>query len=275
MIGQQELLVRFEKLIEKNKFPKFCIITGPAGSGKKTIVEHIHKQFDDVVFSIHGTGVDDIRLMIASCNKLSSVKHLCLIPDADGMSVQARNALLKVTEEPPKNTYIIMTLEDINNTLETIKSRATVFKMYPYTVPELIEYAEWKRYKEIDIIKDVCETPGEIDKLCSHDVSEFYNFVNKTVDNIAVANGANVFKIANKLQLKDTPEGYDLSLFFKMFIRICVERWNSGKYDIEMSNNYMKAVTITSTYLKDLKIKGISKQGVVDLWILDIRKEWM
>lgn len=270
MIGQQELLLRFDQLIEKNKFPKFCVITGQAGSGKKTIVEHIHKQFKDVVFSVHGTSVDDIRQMITECNRLSAVRHLCLIPDADGMSVQAKNALLKVTEEPPKNTYIIMTLEDINNTLETIRSRASVYKMESYTVAQLIQYAEQRKYKNIDIIKDVCETPGEIDKLCSHDVPEFYNFVNKTVDNIAVANGANVFKLTNKLQLKDTPEGYDLKLFFKIFIRICVERFNETG-----DTMYMRGVEITSTYLKDLRIKGISKQGVVDLWILDIRKEWM
>lgn len=270
MIGQERLLMRFGKLIAQNKFPKFCIIEGPEGSGKKSIVEHIHKQFKDTTFSTHGTSVDDIRLMIASCNKLSSVNHLCLIPDADSMSVQARNALLKVTEEPPKNTHIIMTLEDVNNTLETIRSRAVVYKMEPYTVPQLVEYAEWMHYKNINIIKDVCETPGEIDKLCAHDVPEFYSFVNKTVDNIAVANGANVFKIANKLQLKDNNEGYDLVLFLKMFLRICKERYDSTE-DIK----YMNGIHITSAYLRDLRIKGISKQGAVDLWILDIRKEWM
>lgn len=270
MIGQEKLLITFETLIAQNKFPKFCIITGLEGSGKRLLVNELHKQFKDTIFSIHGTSVDDIRLMIAECNKLSSVNHLCLIPNADGMSIQARHALLKVTEEPPKNTHIIMTLEDVSNTLETIRSRAVVYKMEPYTVPQLVEYAEGKKYKNIDIIRDVCETPGEIDKLCSHDVPEFYSFVNKTVDNIAVANGANVFKIANKLQLKDNNEGYDLILFMKMFIRICKERFDETN-DVK----YMKGIKVTSAYLKDLRIKGISKQGVVDLWILDIRKEWM
>lgn len=270
MIGQKRLLDRFDQLVAKNKFPRFCILVGPAGSGKKLIAHHIHKQFEDALFSVHGTSVDDIRQMIVECNRLSGVTHICLFPDADGMSVQARNALLKITEEPPKNTYIIMTLEDINNTLDTIKSRASVYKLEPYTVPELVEYAEQQQYKNIDIIKDVCETPGEINKLCAHDVPEFYSFVNKTIDNIAVASGANVFKLANKLQLKDTNEGYDLRLFFKIFIRICMER-----FDESGDTMYMRGISITSTYLKDLRIKGISKQGVVDLWILDIRKEWM
>lgn len=270
MIGQEKLIARFDNLIEKRRFPKFCILTGPAGSGKKLIVNHIQNQFKNVMFAIYGTGVDDVRQMIIDCNKLSGVLHVCLIPDADGMSIQARNALLKIAEEPPKDTYIIMTLEDINNTLETIRSRATVFNLEPYTVPQLIEYAKSKKYGGIDIIKDVCETPGEIDKLCSYNIEEFYSFANKTVDNIAKASGANVFKLADKLQLKDGKEGYDVGLFFKMFIRICMERFNET--DDAM---YMRGIEITSTYLKDLRIKGISKQGIVDLWILDIRKEWM
>ena len=149
-----------------------------------------------------------------------------------------------------------------------MRSRATVFNLEPYTVSQLQEYAESKHYNDIDIIKDVCETPGEIDLLCSYDVKEFDNFVKKTVDNIAGVSGANAFKISNSLQLKDNDEGYDLKLFFKMFIRICSQRYME---DV----TYITGVTITSQYLKDLRIKGISKQGVLDLWILDIRKEWM
>lgn len=270
MIGQEKLFSRLEKLVLKNKFPHFVILVGPSGSGRKTLAEQVHKWFDNSVYTVRGVSVDDIRQLITDSNKMSGTPNICLIPDADGMSIQAKNALLKIAEEPPKDTYIIMTLEDINNTLETIKSRATVFTLDVYTVPQLIEYAHLKHYDNIDIIKDVCETPGEIDLLCTYDVDEFYKFVKKTVDNIAVASGANVFKLANKLKLKDMEEGYDLKLFFKMFIKIC-----SDIYFQTEDDRYMNGMIITGTYLKDLRIKGISKQGVVDLWILDMRKEWM
>ena len=274
MIGQEKLLTKLDKLIERNKLPRFTILVGPKGSGKKMIVNHIKEQVGDALLSTYGISVDDIRQLIIDCNKLSGVKNICLLPDADGMSVQAKNAMLKIAEEPPKNTYIIMTLEDINNTLDTIKSRAAVFSMDPYSVPEILEYCKSRKYKKTEIIQDICETPGEVDLLCSYDVGEFYDYVNKTVDNIAKVNGANVFKLADKLELKEKKDGsaagYNIGLFLKMFIRICMSR-----YDQELDDRYMKGIQITSQYLKDLRIKGISRQGLIDLWILDIRKEWM
>lgn len=274
MIGQQKLLTRIDKLIEGKRFPHFSIFIGAAGSGRKTIAKYAadaiqYGKWDTETFESYGCGIDDIRQLIHECN--SKAPNICmkfLIPDADGMSVQAKNALLKIAEEPPKNVYIMMTLEDINNTLDTIKSRAATFALDPYTVPQLQEYAKSKKYKELDIIKDICETPGEVDLLCSYKVQDFYDFVVKTVDNIATTNGANVFKLAQKLKLKDNEEGYDLKLFFRMFIKICSERYMDDP-------TYIAGVTVTSQYLKDLRIKGISKQGVVDLWILDIRKEWI
>lgn len=278
MIGQERLLKNVRRLIKANKFPRFCIFCGPEGSGKKEMFQYIREQFDNSqtssmenIFSVYGKTVDDVRQLIVDSNKLAGTNHVCLIPDADDMSTPAKNALLKVTEEPPKNVYIIMTLIDVNNTLETIRSRATILLMQPYLPSQLQEYADLKGYKN-DIIKavDACETPGEIDLLYSYNIEEFFNFVNKTVDNISTVNGANVFKLADQLKLKEDATGYDLKLFFKLFIKICYDRYTSTG-----ENYYMKGMLVTSTYLKDLRIKGISKAGVVDLWILDIRKEWM
>ena len=269
MIGQEKLFNRLQRLVSTKKLPHFIIFVGPSGSGKKTLSEYIHKWFDNSVYTVRGITVDDVRQLIKDCNKISGTPNICLLPDADGMSVQAKNALLKIAEEPPKDTYIVMTLEDINNTLETIKSRATVFTLEPYTVPQLTEYACLKHYNNLDIIKEVCDTPGEVDMLCSYNVEEFDAFVKKTVNHIAGANGANAFKLADKLKLKDTDDGYDLKLFFKLFMKTCNDIYFQTEDD-----KYLNGMLITGTYLKDLRIKGISKQGVVDLWILDIRKEW-
>ena len=101
-------------------------------------------------------------------------------------------------------------------------------------------------------------------------VYDFDEFVQKVVDNIAEVSGSNVFKIADRLRLKDDGEGYDIALFFRAFIRTCVDRYSKTQDDI-----YMKAIQVTDRYAQDLRITGISKQGVVDLWILDIRKVWL
>lgn len=271
MIGQERLLKNIKRLVQGGKFPRFCIFCGPEGSGKKTIAHYVYKQFGDGVFTTYGTAIDDIRQLISDSNKLEGALHICLIPDADTMSVQAKNALLKLTEEPPANAYIIMTLVDTNNTLETIRSRATTFLMQPYLPSHLQEYTEMKGYKkEVIDVCDACDTPGDVDILYSYNVSELFDFVRKTVDNIATVNGSNVFKLSSNLKLKDEDTGYDVKLFLKLFTKVCYDKFVETNEE-----QYMKGVLVTSQYLKDLRIKGISKSGLIDLWILDIRKEWM
>ena len=55
-----------------------------------------------------------------------------LIQDADKMSLGAKNSLLKVIEEPPQQAYFIMELQQIENTLDTIKSRCQEIKLDSY-----------------------------------------------------------------------------------------------------------------------------------------------
>lgn len=270
MVGQVRLLKDIDRIIENGTYPRFSILVGEKGSGRKLLADQISKTFGYTVVK-NGLAVADIRAMIDNSYKITNPLFY-ILPDADNMSANAKNALLKVTEEPPNNAYFLMTLEDENNTLETIRSRATIFYMDKYTRDELKQYAKDQQVEEEDwlIIQELVETPGDINNLIQYNVKEFYDFVFKTVENIAIASGANVFKLAEKLKLKDDGEGYDLKLFFRAFMSICKNKFT------ETSNmQYIKGIGITSDYMKDLRITGISKAGVVDLWILDIRREWM
>ncbi len=51
-----------------------------------------------------------------------------LIPDAQAMTEQAANALLKVLEEPPDNTVFVLGAQDSKNMLPTIRSRCIILK---------------------------------------------------------------------------------------------------------------------------------------------------
>lgn len=52
-----------------------------------------------------------------------------LLFDTDNMQQSAQNAFLKVLEEPPQNILFILTCENAENLLPTIRSRATVFHL--------------------------------------------------------------------------------------------------------------------------------------------------
>ena len=167
MIGQLELQTRVNDIISRNKFPRFTILTGPYGSGKKLMADKIAKQLSRYVINVD-CKVDSIRQMITQVYKVLE-PTVYIIADADNMSENAKNAILKITEEPPNMAYIIMTLIDENNTLPTIRSRGTVYKMNPYSKYELEQYTRLNNIdlskKDINSVLDVCSTPGQINKL--------------------------------------------------------------------------------------------------------------
>lgn len=273
MIGQKNLQNRIEELIESNKFPRFVILVGQEGSGRKTISKFIARKLG-AQCAISGVTVDEVREVISEANKVS-MPIVYVLADADRMSPAAKNAILKVTEEPPQTAYFILTLTDLNNTLATIRSRGSVFYMDPYSAQDIGEYY-WngsivsKTPNDFEIIQAVCETPGEVDKLAEIGTQEFYDYVVKVVDNIAEVSGSNSFKIAGKIKFKETDEDkYDLRLFWKIFMAVCVDRLRDDPY------KYAMGINTTTKYLQDLRINGINKQSAFDMWLLDIRKEWM
>ena len=67
-------------------------------------------------------------------------RKIYLIKDADKMTVQAQNALLKVFEEPPSYAIIILITSNLSALLPTILSRGTEVRFPPLTPKELKEY---------------------------------------------------------------------------------------------------------------------------------------
>ncbi|MBO6272771.1 hypothetical protein J6O48_08340 [bacterium] len=280
MIGQCNLQSRIEKLIENRTFPRFSILVGPKGSGKKTFANWIRRCMGQneltISYEAIDVKIDTIREIIQRSYKIVN-PTIYIIPDADGMSNAAKNALLKVTEEPPNNAYFIMTLEDENNTLETIRSRGTVFYMDRYTPDEIMQYITEKygstAEDNVDIFRSICDTPGDADILAKCGVKSFYDYVQLVVDNIAEVSLANAFKIPSKVALKEDAEGYDLRLFWKAFMKVCTDKADVHS-DPEDISRYGEAVLVTSMYLQKLRTKGINRSMLMDSWVLEIRVLW-
>lgn len=272
MIGQTELISKVINDINTDTFPKFTIFNGSRGSGKHTLIEDVIVPNLRINPTYIESKIDSVRDMIKQAYS-TNYPMLFVILDADRMSVAARNAMLKITEEPPKNVYVIMTLENIDNTLPTIRNRARVYTMQTYTPTELKAFVQTRQSlteREIEIVCNVCETIGDTDRLLQSGVIEFYDYVNKVVDCINTVSGANAFKIGDKISLKATDNKYDLKLFFNTFCAICIKRLNNKSDTIKYAN----AITITHKYIRELGITGINKQSLFDCWLLDIRADW-
>ena len=102
-------------------------------------------QFTDVkVLSVQGAkstiGVDEVRViredMFLSASE--SAYKVYIFEDADKLTVQAQNALLKVLEEPINRVLIFLLCERRDKLLTTIRSRAPMIQM-DYLAPEEID----------------------------------------------------------------------------------------------------------------------------------------
>lgn len=278
MVGQDRLLdVIYTQIERYDDFPRFSIIFGAEGSGKKTLAQSIAVALNCGLARVD-IKIDAIREMIRTCYTVQE-PTVYLIADADKMSVSAKNAMLKICEETPKNAYIIMTVCDESTVLNTISSRAGKYFMQPYTPNEILQYYDEVSNNDatkIYAITDLCETPGDVNKLLDVGVDDFYNYVEKVVDNIALTSSANAFKIANEIDFKGG-EGYDMVLFLRAFRSICgreLRRCIAEKSDIVEREHYSAGIRIASTALTNAKITGINKSALFDMFILDIRREW-
>lgn len=268
MIGQKYLL-NWANTVEV--FPHFIVLVGERGSGKRTVAKEM-AHIIGAVYAECDSKVDTVRDVIDTAYQ-SNTKVMYCFADADNMKPQAKNAMLKVTEEPPENAYFCLTVTNSRALLTTIRSRAYVFNMAPYTHQELREYYDSKYYG-VDIDYSdlvICKTPYEVDKLCEYG-KEFIEYVNLVIDNIAEVESANAFKSAKKLALKND-DGYDLKLFWQCFSNICVERWNV--HNLGSALHYAHGVLVTEDALGVLNQLGVNKQQLYDKWTFDIREAWL
>lgn len=267
MIGQKALLSAIDKILDR--FPRFSIIVGAKGSGKKTLCKEIVKRLklSPLYF---GTKIEDIRKAIDLA--YTQVEPIAfIIPDADKMSLAAKNSLLKITEEPPRNCYFILTLENLDNTLATIQSRGTVFKLAPYTNEEILQYRQYKGYSSDfdNIVSMVCNNTGEVDELFSYNVQEFYQFADCIVNNIHIPKSGNAFKITKRLKTKESDNDnslYDANLLFKAVQKLFLKKGKETK-----NKGYLLASIETGRWLQQLQIPSVSKQGIADMWIIGVR----
>ena len=186
ILGNEMVKDHFKRAIENHKISHAYILTGEAGMGRKSIANafamtllcekggsepcmtcHSCKQVmsgnhPDLIYVKHekpgSIGVDDVREQINDTIMIrpySSYYKIYIVDEAEKMTVQAQNALLKTLEEPPAYAVIILLTTNVNAMLQTILSRCVVLNMKP--VPgELIKNYLMKEMQIPDYKAEVC-----------------------------------------------------------------------------------------------------------------------
>ena len=158
--GNEQLQAFISDAAENGTLSHTYIISGAAGSGKHTIAlftaaalspEYVKKidagNCPDIIYINSGDnrksiGVDSIRSVRsrASLSPNELDYKMFIIEDAQTMTVQAQNALLKLLEEPPRDVYILLLCENTTGLLPTVLSRSPVLKTQVFSEEELSDY---------------------------------------------------------------------------------------------------------------------------------------
>lgn len=266
IIGQKKLIGEISDLTLRQRFPRFSIFVGSRGSGADLFAKLVSGYFDCDYIKLQDVKIDTIRDMIEKTYKLKK-EVVYDIGYADNMSNAAKNAMLKVAEEPPNRAYIIMALEDSQNTLETIRSRATIFSLAPYSIVELEEYGA----KGIEL--KVCSNPGEVDLLRTYDEDRFYKDMTYLANYVAHVELAKALTLTNMIAVKDEEDKYDLVLSLKAIQSVYLDKCENNK-DAEDITKYCMSVIEVGKTLKEINIRGINKQMLLDEMVLRVRKIW-
>lgn len=86
-------------------------------------------------------GVDDIRALRSdvAIRPYESDWKIYIIPDAERMTVQAQNALLKTLEEPPAYAVLLLLASTLTGFLPTVLSRCVTIRLKPTPEKELTQ----------------------------------------------------------------------------------------------------------------------------------------
>ena len=175
ILVHEQIKEHFQNAAAIGKVSHAYILSGEAGMGKKTLANafamtllceeegkepcmHCHacKQVlsgnhPDLIYVTHekpaSMGVDDIREQINDTimvRPYSSQYKIYIVDEAQKMTVQAQNALLKTIEEPPAYAVIMLLTTNPDAFLQTILSRCVQLKLKPLKDSVVKTYLEEK-----------------------------------------------------------------------------------------------------------------------------------
>lgn len=149
---EQESIVNILQYQIDEDCPKNAyLFTGPAGCGKTTSARILANALNKgkgmpiEKDAARHNGVDKIRTIIdeAGFQSLDSKYKIFIIDEAHMITTEGWNAMLKILEEPPKNTIFIFCTTDPQKIIPTVLSRVQRFDFQRITLKTIIERLEY------------------------------------------------------------------------------------------------------------------------------------
>jgi len=177
ILGNSRVKKILRKALQKNKVPNSMLFCGPEGVGKKDMALVLAKamnceqkkddaceacpsckainagNFPDVIEISPEKDVikiDQMRILrkIAYLKPMMGKKRVFVVVEAEQMKEEAANSLLKILEEPPLFSYIILVAHNPFMIISTIKSRCQILSFSPVSREDIGKILVEKGYEE-------------------------------------------------------------------------------------------------------------------------------
>lgn len=186
IIGHEQEIAHLKRAIETGKVSHAYIFSGDKGAGKNRLAQafaetlqctgegerpcgvcHSCRQAEsgnhpDIITIQHEKpttiGVEDVREQLTGDVQIrpySGRYKIYIIPDAEKMTVQAQNAILKTIEEPPEYAVILLLTTNEQIFLDTIRSRCVTLALKPVPDERIKNYL-MEQFQVPDYQADIC-----------------------------------------------------------------------------------------------------------------------
>lgn len=206
IIGHEQIIHHLQSAISLDKVSHAYIFEGEEGMGKNLLAsafaqalqceeggtepcmncvsckQAATKNQPDIIYVTHeksGIGVEDIREKLCGdilIRPYSSPYKIYIVDEAEKMTVQAQNALLKTIEEPPSYGVILLLTTNSEIFLPTIVSRCVTLKLKPLEDEQIKAYL-MEQMQVPDYQAEACTAfaRGNLGRACSLAVSEDFS----------------------------------------------------------------------------------------------------
>lgn len=234
IIGNDKIKEALEKTVNENKVSHSYMFVGIDGIGKqlvakkfaqailctketekscnqcKSCIEFMSNNHPDFLYlepDGNSIKIEQIRYLQRKIQEkpIISNKKVYIINDADKMTTEAQNCLLKTLEEPPEYGTIILIGSNENAFLNTIKSRCMKISFRPIESKYIKQYME-KIYDMKNISQNMLEAfQGSIGKAINlKDKKEQYENIEKMIERLNKTDITELIKLGEPLyQAKD------------------------------------------------------------------------
>ena len=172
------------------KFAK-CLLTDLASVNESLDIpddSKIHNLVDNkthpdfFVLDSISPSIDEVRILMGKVRKTPSLskRRVVIIENADKLNKNIYNSLLKILEEPPRNTVFILICSTIGNLPITLQSRAIKLKFNPLSHSEVVLALSLFDVENAEILASISDgSIGDSLYLCENNGVDLYQHLLK------------------------------------------------------------------------------------------------